>query len=67
MRVLQRAAPAGVLALAALLRLGWPGVTLFDFDQARVSLLSLQMARQGEFARLGMQSSSSLPDFPATV
>ena len=67
MRVLQRAAPAGVLALAALLRLGWPGVNLFDFDQARVSLLALQMARQGEFARLGMPSSSSVPNFPAAV
>jgi 4-amino-4-deoxy-L-arabinose transferase-like glycosyltransferase len=55
------------LSLAALLRLGWPGVNLFDFDQARVSLLALQMARQGEFVRIGMPSSQSVLNFPATV
>jgi 4-amino-4-deoxy-L-arabinose transferase-like glycosyltransferase len=55
------------LSLAALLRLGWPGVNLFDFDQARVSLLALRMARLGEFARLGMQSSTSVPNFPAAI
>jgi hypothetical protein len=60
-RVLEGAALAGTLALAALLRLGWPGVNLWDFDQALVSLLSLRMARQG------MPSSTSLPNFPATI
>lgn len=58
---------AGVLALAALLRMGWPGVNSFSFDEARLSLMALHMARQGEFARLGMQSSTGVPNFPAAV
>ena len=33
-----------VLALAALLRLGWQGINSFGFDEARVSLLALEMA-----------------------
>ena len=57
----------GVLALAALLRMGWPGINEFNFDQARVSLLALQMARQGEVPVLGIQSSSSIPNFPTTA
>ena len=66
-RVLEAVALTGVLALAALLRLGWPGVNSFSFDEARLSLMALQMARQGEFARLGMQSSTGVPNFPAAV
>jgi 4-amino-4-deoxy-L-arabinose transferase-like glycosyltransferase len=56
-----------VLALAGLLRLGWPGVNAFGYDEALVSLLALRMARLGELARIGMQSSAGLPNFPATV
>ncbi|OGO05161.1 MAG: hypothetical protein A2Y73_04520 [Chloroflexi bacterium RBG_13_56_8] len=58
---------AGVLAFAAILRMGWPGVNSFSFDEARVSLLALQMVRLGEFARVGMQSSAGPPNFPAAV
>ena len=65
--ILEAIALAGVLAWAALLRLGWPGVNSFSFDEARVSLMALQMARRGEFARLGMQSSIGVPNFPAAV
>jgi len=57
----------GVIALAALLRCGWPGVNSFSFDEARVSQMALQMARGGEFAALGMQSSTGVPNFPAAV
>jgi hypothetical protein len=56
-----------VLALGAWLRLGWPGVSPFAFDEARVSDLALQMARQGQFATLGMPSSTGIPNLPATV
>jgi 4-amino-4-deoxy-L-arabinose transferase-like glycosyltransferase len=47
--------------------MGWPGVNSFSFDEARLSLMALHMARQGEFARLGMQSSTGVPNFPAAV
>lgn len=66
-RVPEAAAVTGVLTLAAWLRLGWPGVSSFSFDEARLSLMALRMARQGEFARLGMQSSTGVPNFPAAV
>src|SRR3989338_7073576 len=56
-----------VLGWAALLRLGWPGNNLFDFDQAQVSLLALRMARAGEVARLVMVSSTGFPNLPAAV
>jgi 4-amino-4-deoxy-L-arabinose transferase-like glycosyltransferase len=44
---LELAGLALVLALAAVLRLGWPGVNSFGYDEARVSQLALQMARDG--------------------
>lgn len=56
-----------ILAVAAWLRLGWPGINSFSFDEARLSLMSLQMVREGNFARLGMQSSTGVPNFPAAV
>jgi len=56
-----------ILLLAAWLRLGWPGVNSFGFDEARVSDMALQMAREGKFAALGMQSSTGVPNFAATV
>jgi 4-amino-4-deoxy-L-arabinose transferase-like glycosyltransferase len=65
--ILEGLALAGVLAWAAILRLGWVGVNSFSFDEARLSLMALQMARGGEFARLGMQSSTGIPNFPAAV
>ncbi|MCB0009863.1 MAG: hypothetical protein KDE04_25535, partial [Anaerolineales bacterium] len=45
-----------LLLVAAWLRLGWVGISSFSFDEARVSDMALQMARDGEFAALGMQS-----------
>ncbi len=51
---------------AALLRFGWLGVTSFGFDEVRVSHMALQMAH-GDFAELGMQSSSGVPNFPAAI
>jgi 4-amino-4-deoxy-L-arabinose transferase-like glycosyltransferase len=66
-RWLEGIALATILALAAALRLGWPGINSFSFDEARLSLMALQMAREGEFARLGMQSSTGVPNLPAAV
>ncbi|MBK8985929.1 MAG: hypothetical protein IPM39_07580 [Chloroflexi bacterium] len=56
-----------IVLLAGWLRLGWPGVNSFGFDEARVSDMALQMARQGKFAALGMQSSTGVPNFAASV
>lgn len=55
------------LFIAAALRLGWQGVNSFSFDEARVSHMALQMARAGDFAELGMQTSTGVPNFPALV
>ncbi len=66
-RVIELAAFLLIAALAALLRLGWPGVNSFAFDEARLSLIALDMARAGEFARLGMPSSVGVPNLPAAA
>ncbi len=66
-RYVEPVALAACLGLAAFLRLGWPGVNSFGYDEARVSLLALQMARQGQFARVGIPSSAGVPNFPAAI
>ena len=55
------------LLTAAFFRLGWPGINSFSFDEARVSDLALRMAQLGDFAELGMQSSTGVPNFPGAV
>lgn len=57
----------GVLLLAAVLRLGWPGITEFKGDEARLVALSLQMAQFEAFPLRGISSSVGLPNFPASV
>ncbi len=66
-RILEGAGLAGVLFLAGVLRLGWPGVNSFGYDEARLSLLALQMARGGDVARMGLPSSTGVPNLPAAV
>lgn len=56
-----------ILGLAASLRFGWPGVNSFGFDEARLSLISLRMARGGEFAAIGMPSSAGIPNLPGAA
>lgn len=58
---------AGILLLAAALRMGWPGLTEFKGDEARLLRLSLQMARLEAFPLRGISSSVGLPNFPASV
>jgi len=60
-------AVAGVLAYAGLLRIGWVGVSSFAYDEARLSLMALQMTHGGPFAYTGLPSSAGLPNFPAAV
>ncbi|NLT74842.1 MAG: hypothetical protein GXX94_11745 [Chloroflexi bacterium] len=49
-----------VLLVAGVLRLGWPGINSFGFDEARVSLLALQMAREGQVPLAGIPSSAGI-------
>lgn len=57
----------GILLLAGALRFGWPGTNSFAYDEARLSLISLRMAHDGEFATLGMPSSARVPNLPAAA
>lgn len=61
------AALAAVMLLAAWLRFGYVGVNSFAFDEARLSLIALRMARGGEFASVGMPSSAGVPNMPAAA
>ena len=63
----ERLALLAVLLLAAALRLGWPGVNSFAYDEAQLSLLALQTARGGAVARVGMPSSAGVPNLPAAA
>ena len=56
-----------VLGWATYLRVGHLGTNSFGFDEARVSHMALQMARDGNFAQMGMQSSTLVPNLPAVI
>ncbi|MCA9957777.1 MAG: glycosyltransferase family 39 protein [Anaerolineales bacterium] len=55
-----------VLLLAAILRMGWPGLTEFKADEARLLQLAYDMA-EGQFALRGISSSVGFPNFPMSV
>lgn len=55
-----------LLVLAAVTRLGWPGLTEFKADEGRLLTLALIMSR-GEFAARGISSSVGFPNFPMSV
>lgn len=55
-----------VLAIAAIARLGWPGLTEFKADEARLLALAYDMAG-GQFAFRGISSSVGFPNFPMSV
>ncbi len=56
-----------ILALAAVLRLGWPGLTEFKADEARLLALALDMAQGQGLALRGISSSVGFPNFPMSV
>lgn len=56
-----------VLALAALVRLGWPAITEFKADEARLLALALDMAELKSFPLRGIGSSVGVPNFPMSV
>jgi len=56
-----------ILALAALLRLGWPGLTEFKRDEAHLYALALDVAELRAFPLRGISSSVGLPNPPINV
>jgi 4-amino-4-deoxy-L-arabinose transferase-like glycosyltransferase len=56
----------GLLALAAVTRMGWPGLTEFKADEGRLLTVALAMSR-GELAMRGISSSVGFPNFPMSV
>jgi 4-amino-4-deoxy-L-arabinose transferase-like glycosyltransferase len=55
-----------ILAVAAVVRLGWPGLTEFKADEGRLLTAALTMS-DGEFALRGISSSVGLPNAPMSV
>lgn len=55
-----------ILALAAITRLGWPGLTEFKADEARLLSLALTMS-DGQLAVRGISSSVGFPNAPMSV
>jgi len=49
-----------ILALAALLRIGWPGITEFKGDEARIALLALDLVEGKAFPLKGTGTSVGL-------
>lgn len=58
---------AAILALAALLRMGWPGITEFKGDEARLAGLALDLAEGKSLPLRGLGSSIGLPNSPLSV
>lgn len=56
-----------ILLLAAVLRMGWPGVTEFKADEARLARLALEMVEGVHFPSRGISSSIGFPNFPMSV
>ena len=55
------------LCVAGVLRMGWPGLTEFKADEARLYSLALDMAEGLYFPLRGIGSSVGLPNFPISV
>lgn len=58
---------AAVLLLALGLRMGFAGTNPYASDEARVSVLALEMARNGELAAAGISNSAGSRNLPASV
>jgi 4-amino-4-deoxy-L-arabinose transferase-like glycosyltransferase len=56
-----------IVVLAATLRMGWPGLTEFKADEARLTTLALELADGSHFPVQGISSSVGIPNFPMSV
>src|SRR4051812_46820368 len=66
-RALELIALAGIIILAAALRLGAPGIVEFKTDEANLSVLSLDMVHGRSFPLLGIDSSVGIRNAPVSV
>ncbi len=57
----------GILLLAGVMRMGWPGITEFKADEARLLSLALDLAEGKAFPLHGITSSVGIPNFPMSV
>jgi hypothetical protein len=60
------AAVLAILLVAAVARMGWPGLTEFKADEGRLLTMALDMS-DGLFAVRGISSSVGFPNFPMSV
>lgn len=58
---------AAILLLAAVLRMGWPGLTEFKQDEAHLYTLALDLAEFKTLPLFGISSSVGLPNSPVSV
>ena len=58
---------SAILVVAAILRMGWPGMSEFKADEARLLALALDMAEGQGLALRGIGSSVGFPNFPMSV
>src|SRR5258708_20238637 len=58
---------AAIVILAAVLRLGWPGVVEFKRDEANLSVLTLDLVHGRNFPLLGIDSSVGIRNAPMNV
>ncbi len=58
---------AGAVLWAGILRMTWPGVSPFAYDEAELSRLALELARTGRIPVTGMISSAGVPNLPVSV
>lgn len=58
---------AAILLLGAVLRVGWPTLTEFKFDEARLEALALELTREGRLPLAGLPSSAGFDHSPISV
>ena len=66
-RRIEVASLVSIIVLAAFLRLGYPGINPFASDEATLSVLALEMGREGHLARTGISNSAGSRNLPASV
>lgn len=58
---------AGIILLAAMLRIGWPTLTEFKFSEARLAALALELTLDGRLPLVGVPSSAGFDHSPLSV
>ena len=67
MKWLEKLALIIIIIIAGTLRVGWPGINSFGYDEARLSLIALEALQFGHVPLIGLPSSGGLPNFPAAA